>query len=164
MAEEMDNQDAQDLHARSVEVYNALCKAIDNIGYRYEKNDDSLSVSISLQGDDLVIEIAISVNEQLQLIQLFSPGVFLCPEDKLSDMTAAVNNVNCILGEGNFEYDTKYRRVVFKLTESYNNRDVNNEFVKHLLWVLIYVVDLYNDKFFMVSKGVMNPDNLLSIN
>lgn len=53
-------------------VFNALCKALDSDGWRYEKDEEEMTIRCGAQGEDLPMAIRIQVDADRALVSLYS--------------------------------------------------------------------------------------------
>jgi hypothetical protein len=60
------------------------------------------------------------------------------------------------LKDGSFDYDINDGEIRFRLTSSYRESILSKELFVYMIGVSIGTIDQYNDKFFMLSKGVMS--------
>ena len=51
-------------------VYAALCSALDEVEWKYDRNDDGLEVTCGAQGYDLPIPLRVSVDADKELISI----------------------------------------------------------------------------------------------
>ncbi len=56
---------------------------------------------------------------------------------------------------GSFDYDMSDGELRFRITQSFEDVDYNEDVFKYMLRVAFVTVDKYNDRFFMVGKGMM---------
>lgn len=137
-------------------VYNTLCKSLDNDDIKYSKDDSKLAVSVSSKTDDFDIQIYIMIDRERHAVKLFSRLPFTVPDDKKLDLSVATNFVNSKFVNGHFDFDISSGTIVFKLTNTYiGYKTIGTELFGHLLGICFGFVDEYNDKFFMLSKGLM---------
>ena len=142
-------------------VYATICKMFDNLGYHYERHDDDLVISCTVKGEDIPMDILFIVRAERQLIQLLSPMPFTVPEDKRMDMAIAITVASNNLIDGSFDFDLNSGRIVFRLTSSYMESILGEELFTYMLMVSARTIDEYNDKFLMLSKGMMTLEQFI---
>lgn len=142
-------------------VYNTLCAALDEIGWKYKKHDEDLVVNFGVNGEDLPIAFVIVVDDERDLIRCFSGLPFNFPEDKRLDGCVAVSSVNYTMVSGSFDYDISDGSVTFRLINSYKGCTVDQELFTFIVDLTCAVVDKYNDKFFALSKGMISIEDFL---
>lgn len=154
MAEEKDLKRAQ-------EVFAALCGAMDAEGWQYKKDESKLRLECTVQGEDLSIEINMTVDAERELIILFSRIPLAVPGDKRLEMAIAVSAVNNKLVDGCFDYDIQSGDMFFRLTNSYLDSTIGAEAFLYMVVCGARSIDEYNDKFLMIAKGMTSLDDFL---
>lgn len=154
MAEELDMQKAQ-------EVYATIIRMLDNMEWKYEKHEDDLLIKSGVKGDDLPIEFIMVVRPKNQVVQFISSMPFNMPEDKRVDGAIAVCVANYGLIDGSFDYDLRDGEIRFRLTCSYRESTLSEELFNYMVMVSASTVDNYNDKFFMIAKGMMTVQQFI---
>ncbi|MBQ3015663.1 MAG: YbjN domain-containing protein [Clostridia bacterium] len=138
------------------EVYASLISMLDSINWSYEKEEEKLIIRSGVNGDDLPVEFLVVVNPKNEVVQFISQLPFNAPEDKRIDLSIAVNVANWGLCDGSFDYNVTDGRIIFRMTSSYRESVLGEELFKYLIMVAASTVDRYNDKFFMISKGMIS--------
>ncbi len=141
---------------RCKRVFGSLCTALDNRGWHYEKYDEDLVIKCGVQGDDLPIDLVISVEADIELIMLMSRLPVVISEERRLDAAIAVNYVNAKLVDGSFDFNLEDGVIVFRMTSSFIESEIGSELFDYMIWMAINAVDRYNDKFFMLEKGMMS--------
>ena len=140
---------------KAQEVYATLISMLDNIGWTYDRHDDKLLIKSGVKGDDFPVEFIVLVNSRNEVVQFISSLPFKMPEDKRVDGAIAVCVANYGLVDGSFDYDISDGEIRFRLTSSYRETVLSEELLKYVIMVSAGTVDKYNDKFFMLSKGMI---------
>ena len=154
MAEEMNMQKAK-------EVFGTLTKMLDTRDWKYEKHEDKLLIKSGVKGDDLPVEFIVVVNPRNEVVQFISAMPFNMPEDKRVDGAIAVCAANYGLVDGSFDYDLRDGEISFRLTSSYRESTLSEDLFEYMIMVSASTVDQYNDKFFMIAKGMMTVQQFL---
>ncbi len=141
---------------KAKEVYASLVRMLDSINWSYDKDEENLVIKSGVNGDDLPVEFIVVVNPKNEVVQFISQLPFNAPEDKRIDLAIAVNVANWGLCDGSFDYNVQDGRIVFRMTSSYRESVLGQELFKYLIMVAASTVDKYNDKFFMISKGMLS--------
>lgn len=141
-------------------AFDAICSAFDSVGWRYEKDEDELSVTSGAVGDDLPMPIQIKVNVEKELVMLLSQLPFTVPEDRRREMAVAVAKANNGLANGSFDYDLPEGDIVFRITASIRNSLISEKAFGYLVGCACNTVDEYNDKFLLVAKSEMTCDEV----
>lgn len=141
-------------------TFRALCDAMDAMDWKYKK-EDGLQISTGARGDDLPINMIIRLNEKHSLIKLLSFLDFTVPEDKRIDMAIAVAAANYGMVHGCFDYNVLDGSIVFRMVTAYGDMELDTEVFRYLLYCATITVDNYNDKFLMLSKGMLSIEDFL---
>lgn len=142
-------------------VYNKLCNYFDNKKMRYRKDDNKLLVHVSISGDDFPMDIAIVIDEERQLIRLYSPFPFKVPDDKRLDVAIASCASTYAITEGCFDYDISKGTITFRMTASFLESEIGENLFIFMVAYSGKVVDKYNDKLFALSKGLLSISDYL---
>lgn len=142
-------------------VYETICAMFDNKGYHYERHDDDHVISCTVGGEDIPMDILFVVRDERQLVQLISPMPFRVSEDKRIDIALATTVINDRLVDGSFDFDMAEGRISFRLTTSYIESILGKELFEYMLMVSASTIDEYNDKFLMISKGMISFEQFL---
>lgn len=137
-------------------VYETICKSFDNKDWKYERHDEDLTIVSGAQGEDLPMRMIIRVNPDAQVVSLYSPMPFNIAEEKRIDAAIAVCVANYGLINGSFDYDLNDGEIRFRLVTSFRESTLSEELFMYMVLVTAKTVDDYNDKFLMVSKGMMS--------
>ena len=154
MAEEKDLKQAQT-------VYKSLCNMLDERGWRYQKNEQELSIRCGAQGEDLPMEIIIEVDAERQLASLISPMPFEVPENRRAELAIAVTQANNGMVDGSFDYDFLSGRILFRMTSSFRQSLIGKAMFAYMLECSCYTIDEYNDKFLAVAKNNMSIHEII---
>lgn len=154
----------EQLAAKAQEVYGVLIRMLDSKGLRYTKMEEDLAIRCTINGDDLPMDIVIRVIAKNQVIQLISPLPCDMPSDKRVDGAIAVCVANYSMIDGSFDYDVSDGTLMFRLTSSYHDCVISEELFEYMLGVSVSTIDHYNDKFFMLAKGMMSIQQFLKDN
>lgn len=154
MAEKLDMRKAE-------EVYKTLIRMLDGIDWNYDRDDDKLLIKSGVKGDDFPVEFIVVVQPKQEVVQFLSTLPFKMPEDKRIDGAVATSVVNYRLVHGSFDYDMRDGRIIFRMTSSYRDSKISEELLEYTIMVSAATVDDYNDKLFMLSKGMITLDDFI---
>lgn len=143
------------------ETYNGLCKSLDNIGWKYQRNDEELKIMFGVNGDDLAMHFLIIVDVERQLIRLLSLLPFQMSANKRVDGAIAICAINYLLADGNFDLDVETGNIIFKLTSSFRSSLIGEEAFNYMVDVSCHTIDLYNDKLEALSDGRISIEDFL---
>ena len=142
-------------------VYKALCDMLDGKGWRYQKDENKLSINCGAQGDDLPMEIRMQVDVERRLVMLLSQMPFDVPENRRNALAVAVSEANSTMVDGNFDYNYLTGKIIFRMTTSFLDSLIGKELFEYMFSCACYTVDEYNDKFLMVAMKDMSIDQIL---
>lgn len=142
-------------------TFETLCNALDKNGWHYKKNAEEFKIECGAQGDDLPMELSIYVDAERMLILLLSHLPFVIQEDKRLDTAVAVSAINNRLVDGSFDYDIKSGHMIFRMTNSYMESLIGEELFLYMIMISCRTIDEYNDKFLMLSKGMISLDKFI---
>lgn len=142
-------------------IYKTLCGALDHHEWHYEKNDEDLVIRCGAQGDDLPMDIKITVSADRQIVLLISHLPYVISEDKRLDLAIAVSIVNNRLVDGCFDYDVKSGHMFFRMTNSFLERTLGEDVFSYMLFCSVQTIDSYNDKFLMLAKDMMSLEQFM---
>ena len=142
-------------------VYQQIKDYLDKRDFHYETHDDQLLIQLTVKGDDRPQPTIIRVIDERQVFQVLSPIPCVMPEDKLVDGALAVSVANDRMLNGSFDYNTVNGRIAYRVTQAFMGMEVSEECIEYVLNVAFFTTDKYNDKFFMISKGMMTLEQFL---
>ena len=138
-------------------VYASLIKMMDANGFKYERIDNELTIRSGFKTDDFPVEFLIHIDTERSLVKFMSKLPFSMPEDKRIDGAVAVCFANNGMVNGSFDYDISTGDMWFRLVTTFSgDMDVSREAFEYIIHVAVGTIDKYNDRFFMLSKGMMN--------
>ena len=143
-------------------VFNTLCSAIDKNEWQYDKKDDILTVYFGVKSKDLPIRFVIAVDEERELIRLFSPFNFNMSEGKRIDGAVAVCAASFGMYDGHFGYDISDGSITFKMTASYRNSIIGEELFLYLIFCSCSMVEKFNDQFMAIDKGIISVEEFIA--
>lgn len=149
MADEKDMQLAR-------RVYEDICAAMTEREWHFKRFDEDLTISTGARGDDLPMDMVVMVKPEAQVVSLLSPMPFKMSEDKRLDGAVAVAVANYGLINGTFDYDITDGEIRFRMVQSYRESILGGEVYNYMLVVSANTIDKYNDRFLMLSKGVID--------
>ncbi len=147
-------------HART--VFDTFCLVLDKNEWRYKKDTEKLTIECGAQGDDFPMEINIKVDAERMLVLLISKMPFVIQEDKRLDVAIAVSAINNSLVDGCFDYDIASGHMFFRMTNSFIESKLGEDVLEYLLFCSCHTIDKFNDKIFMLSKGMVSIEQFIS--
>ena len=141
-------------------VFNTFCSALDSRGWKYQKNEDELTIRTGAKGDDLPLDLHIKIDEGRQLIYIRSPLLSI-PEDKRREGASIICAINYRLIRGCFDYDERDGEVVFRLGHAYTDSIIGPELCINLLSCVCSTVDEFNDGIALYVIGALSYEGFL---
>ena len=146
--------DAMQLH-KARNTFDFICSSMDQDGWKYSKNAEKLRIETGAKGEDLPVDLQIHVDADRQLVMIISPLSVVAPEDKRLDLSIAVSMINNQLVHGCFDYDIMEGKIFYRQTTSICGVTMGGNAFMRMLYVACKTVDEYNDKLFMMAKGLL---------
>lgn len=146
---------ADEKQAKAKKIYSTMVSALKKQEWHFEEHEEDLTIVSSYVGDDIPISFFIEIDADREVIRFIAPISFNIAEDKRVDAAIAVCVANYGLVNGSFDYDLKDGEIRFRMTTSYVGCEVGEEFFMAMMATALMTTDRYNDKFLMLSKGVI---------
>jgi len=142
-------------------TFATLCKYLDEQEWHYNKNEEKLSIECGARGEDLPMDFTIKVDVDRMLVLLLSHLPFKIGEDKRLEAAVAVCAINNVAVDGNFDYDISTGNIFFRITNSFLESQLDEDVFQYMLQLSCQFVDKYNDRFLMLSKGMLTLEKFL---
>ncbi len=142
-------------------AFATLCQALDKNDWHYKKIEEDLKIESGASGDDFPIDITIKVDADRGLVVLLSHLPIVIEENKRIDTAIAVSAINCILADGSFDYSIASGHMFFRMTNRFIDNTMGEDAFMYMLLCSCKTVDEFNDKFFMLSKGMISIEKFL---
>ncbi|MBR5272864.1 MAG: hypothetical protein IKU25_05655 [Clostridia bacterium] len=156
MADEKMIQHARNIYEKTKAVFTAKELKFDPI-------DDKMVIKTGIRGDDFPIDVTVIVNPNAQAISMYSVLPFEVKEDKMAEMALAVCVANNGMIQGGFDYDVKEGRVLTKISNSFIETDLSEELIFVMFMRFAQLADEYNDRFFMLNKGLIDLEKFIEL-
>ena len=137
-------------------AYATVIAMMDNDNLKYSRDDENLRIDLGFDTDDLEVKIKFVIDEERELVRIFSFLPFKFSEDKRVEGAIATCVANHGMVNGSFDYDFTDGEILFKLVNSYKGDCFSVEAASYMLSVAVSTVDNYNDRFFALAKGLMS--------
>ena len=137
-------------------AYATVIAMMDNDNLKYSRDDENLRIELGFNTDDLDVNVKFMIDEERELVRIFSFLPFKFPEDKRIEGAVATCVANHGMVNGSFDYDFSDGEILFKLVNSYQGDCFSEEAARYMLSVVVSTVDNYNDRFFARAKGMMS--------
>ena len=141
----------------AMKLYKTLVGMMDAKDMKYDKKEEDLLVLSGFKTDDFPVEFFIRLDAERDLAVFMSKLPFSMPEDKRVDGAIAVCVANNGIINGTFDYDITTGDIWFRMSAPYcGNVDLSAEVFEYLMIIGTSTIDEYNDKLFMLSKGMIS--------
>lgn len=142
-------------------TFATLCKSLDDNDWSYKKNEEKMTIECGAQGDDLPMDFTIAVDADRMTVVLLSHLPFKIQEDKRLEAAVAVCAINNVCVDGCFDYDVAGGHLFFRMTNNFLESVLSEEVFRYMLLLSCQFVDKYNDRFLMLSKGMLSLEQFL---
>ena len=148
---------------KAKQVYESFLSMLDSKGWKYDKDDENLTITTGVKGDDLPIDLFISIRPRQEIVHLRSMFPFKVPQEKRVDCAIAVAVANYGLCDGSFDYDITDGEISFRLTSSYRESILGSDLFEYMLMVSAGTVDDYNDRLYLLAEGKMTLQKFIEL-
>lgn len=144
-------------------VYDSLVAHLNSIKLNFEAKEleDRYMIKFNMSGDDIPMRFFIYVNPDKQLITLHSPLPVTFAADKRDLACKALCAINYRLSDGDFQIDIRDGEVLYNMSNCYAGSLISSDVFNYMLGMSINIVDEFNDKLLMLSKGLIDLDTML---
>lgn len=139
-------------------VYETVCTALDNMGFKYERHDDDLVVSLGYGGKDMNHDMLIIVDAQREVVQVIEQLPVRMNAEKATEIACAVCYANRFIVCGKFTYDME-EEIRFKVAQIYDGSLIGPETIKRMVVALAITVEEYDDKFMALNNGYLKAED-----
>ena len=146
---------------KGIQVYQMFKKHLEENDFKFEAHDDDLVLTMTVHGEDLPQLTIIRVLDDRDVLQILSPIPSHIPEDKRVDAAVAVSVANYGMVNGSFDFDMRDGEIRFRIAQGYEGMELSEEFIRYILSVAFFVTDKYNDRFFMLGKGLLSLEQFI---
>lgn len=139
--------------AAAQKVYATVCAALDDMGWKYDRDDEKLIVRTGANTNDLPLHHFLIVDEKRQFLRMTSIVPLEMAEDKRTEGAIITTVATMGLRDGSFDYDITKGRISFRLTACFRDSEIGKGLVRYFVDYTNAVVDYYNDRFEAVNSG-----------
>ena len=138
-----------------------VCQFFDKRGWNYDADQQSLSIRYTVGGEDLDMSYKIFFEEERSLFIIISNLPFTVPSEKVVEYSIASNLVNDNIPFGSFSYNMSKGSSSFTLVNTFRTNPINEKMMDFFMSYVDYMVDKFNDKLYEVSRGYLNPVDII---
>ncbi len=161
----MTEAEKQALQEKKVKEANGMLQTIldflNEEQFHFEQSED-YEVHFTVKGDDLPMEIYLSVDVDREVIRLFSILPFKVDPDNYGLMAEGIVAINDHLVNGNFDLNKDHMMMSFRMAQTYRDSLLSKSAVAYVLYTSLNTMDDYNDKLFMLNKGKATLEELMA--
>lgn len=141
---------------------NTFAGLLEQESIAYERTETMIQTG--LRGEDLPIVVNIQTNVTACLLQLFCPQDLTIPKELLPQAALALCRINDTLIDGHFALDVDAGTICFRLSLSYYEAMISQETCARCFFFATGVVDYFNKKLQLFSKGLLSLEELCQMN
>ena len=134
-------------------VFQTVCKALDELGFRYEKDEENFTTKVLYTADDIPCNFALFLGKNWEFIEIVEFLPFTCEVGKFIDLAFAVSATNATLADGSFWLDITDGTSAFKLTSVYQDSLISTDLIKYMIEITLYTVDKYSEKLYNLTTN-----------
>lgn len=149
--------------AAAQKVYATACAALDERGWKYDRDDEKLIIRTGVRTEDLPVHHIFIVDAERQVLRLASPIPLEMAEDKRTEGAIITTVATMGLRDGSFDYDLQTGRIVFRVTASFRGSEIGKGLIQYFIDCTNAVVDHYNDRFEAVNSGKMSVQEFIEL-
>ncbi len=148
----------QQINQQTLSAFEALCFALSKLEWDYQKDSSCLQVVSTVWGDDIPMEIKVTVDGENQQVLLYSKIPFEVKENNEANIAIALSMINTNLEYGCFKYGLKQKEVYFQLVCRLDGCEMSVSAFEQVLAYAVKVIDNYNDKLLLLADELMTLD------
>ena len=151
-----------DKHILAQQVYGKLVSALQAREWNFDRDDSNFKVRFTVHGDDLPMDMVMTVDEDRQLIRLLSLVPVTMDEDKRMEGAIATTVATFGLPDGSFDYDITDGTIGFRQNVAFHDSDISENLIQYMISWACAVIDKYNDQFLAINKGYLSIQDFIS--
>ena len=166
LIEQQHNGEEADTKQISLEKTEEVFNQIDNVvalkTAKYTTDMENLSVSFTLVGEDLPMDITVKADRKHEILKVSSPMPYKISVDNRVTCAMGVCAVSAKMTAGNFDYDIINGIITFRLTMPFKDCVITSDVIEDMIVYAEKVTDDYNDRFLALDKGFLKLDSLIN--
>ena len=147
---------------RAQKLYQLFKDHLTKNNFHYEAHDAEMVITLTVHGEDLPQPTIIRVMADRNVVQILSPIPSRIPEDKRMDAAVAVCVANYGMINGAFDLDMSDGEIRYRVAQGFHDTELSEEMVRYMLQIVFFTTDKYNDRFFMLGKGMMTLEDFIA--
>lgn len=147
---------------KAKKVYDAMVAALKKKDWKFvETEGKELAVISEYHGEDLKINFTLKIDPDWHILQFYSKLPFIVGRERRFDVAIAVCAVNYSLVCGCFDYNIDSGQLIFRLSSSFSDCEVGDDFFWDTLAIGLMSTDKFNEKFLMLCKNVITLEDFI---
>lgn len=146
---------------RADTVLRLIGEALDDLGLKYDKDDENRIIDIEFVGNDIPISMRFFVNAAMENTALYSILPFTVPEEKVLETAYLLNHINNRILDGSFEMNISNKMILFRINNSYAGCMISKESFDVLFRKAADTVDRFNEKLKAFVEDEMTTEQFL---
>ncbi len=142
--------------ASAENIYQTLCRTLDNSGIRYSKNLPTMSVHCQFAGDGVTYDFAAGVDAEKEYLIIWIGLPFSVEKDYLAETAIAICRVNNLLAVGAFGIDKKDLSLIFRVPTHITGVTFENDYFVKAINAALASVSAYHADLYAISRGNMS--------
>ena len=148
---------------KAQEVYDLLKATLDKHEWEYDAKDEDLALISGCTGDDFPIKFYFRADPQRECLTFHTSDFATFTDENFIDGALATCVANRGLIFGHFEYDITDNTVCYTMSNSFVGTEFEEAFFLDMLNTAVNTVDKYNDRFIMLSKGLIDIHKFIEL-
>lgn len=144
------------------QTYQTAIRALEKRNWRFNRIDEKMALYFKVNGDDIPLDIILTVDAGRQVVRLSSPLPFKMSEQKRVEGAVAACAASYGMVDGCFEYDLSDGMLVYKVTTSFVDSIIGEGAINYLIDCACALADHYNDLFLALDKGMIDLGTFIS--
>ncbi len=122
-------------------IFRRVCKALTAKDLEYAEDEENLQIRIKFEGDDLPIDLQVSVNEESTTIDFLCKLAFEASATTYSEVLAGLNRINGELRFGAFVLIPDTGWLTYRYAYIYADADPTADLILSLISMVVTTVD-----------------------
>lgn len=147
---------------QAVKLFETFCRVLEKHDFTFEKKEEDFTLYIRTKGEDLPMDIKIHISPDILLATVWSILPLKFPKEKITEAAVAIAVINWKLKDGNFDLDITDGTVGYRQTLGFRESLISDELCEYMVILPCICIDDFNDKLFLLSKGMMTIEGFVS--
>ena len=149
--------------AKAKEVYDRLVAALRAKEWEFTPHEEDLVIVSGCTGDDFPIQFLFKADAGRECLSFHTNKFVKFEDDKLLDAAYAVAVANHGMVFGHFDLNLNDGSIIYTMSNSFVDADLGGGFFFDMLMTAVNTTDKYNDRFIMLSKGMIDLKKFIEL-